>query len=141
MTFSVPENFTVTHTTDIDDFTDQSIGVFAETNGGIYTGYNHKYSPTDCICQVTPSTHLNSRIVGIITSSTQFASHGDALVRVFPSGTYSLGDLLIPDDKNPGYAKVASSEERLQIALEGIVRVKVTSLDTGIDNMVACFLG
>jgi hypothetical protein len=129
-------NTTVTHKTDIEDFTPDQIGTFCETNGGIYSGYS-QITPTDCICQVIQSVELNSKIVGIIVANDTFASHGDALVRI-GAGTYHLGDLLVPDPD--GTARVASQEEKLMIALDAIPRVKITSLTTGIAHMVACFI-
>jgi hypothetical protein len=126
---------TITHVTEIEDFSEDQIGNFCQTNGGIYSKYE-KITSTDCICQVIQSTELNSKIVGIIVSEDKFASHGDALVKVC-SGTYSLGDLLVPEGD---FARVATQEEKMEIAINAIPRVKITSLTTGIEGMVACFI-
>jgi hypothetical protein len=111
-------------------------GVFCETNGGIYTGYE-RIGPTDCICQVQPSKAMSNKIVGIIVSETQFASHGDVLCKVIP-GVYALGDILAPDES--GLCRKATEEEKLMMMINGIPRPKVTSFITGIDNIVACFI-
>ena len=123
---------TITHATNIKG----EIGTFCETNGGIYDGYE-KIDQTDCICQVVQSTTLNTKIVGIITSKSQFASHGDVLVKIVP-GTYKLGDILCPDIS--GKARVATETEKQFMMLNAIPRPKITSLDTKIDGAVACFL-
>ena len=123
---------TVTHRTNITG----EIGTFCETNGGIYDGYD-KIGETDCICQVIQSTTLNSKIVGIITSENEFASHGDVLVKVVP-GTYKLGDILVPDIT--GKARVATETELQYMMLHAIPRPKITSLDTKIESTVACFI-
>ena len=133
-------NATITHKTDeiqgLGESTLAEIGTFCETNGGIYTGYN-EISETDCICQVIQSTTLNPKIVGIITSENQFASHGDVLVKIVP-GTYHLGDILCPDIT--GKARIATETELQYMMLHAIPRPKITSLDTKIEGTVACFL-
>lgn len=133
-------NATITHKTDeiqgLGESTLAEIGTFCETNGGIYTGYN-EISETDCICQVKQSTTLNARIVGIITSENEFASHGDVLVKIVP-GTYHLGDILCPDIT--GKARIATETELQYMMLHAIPRPKITSLDTKIEGTVACFL-
>ena len=125
-------NETITHKTNCDG----EIGTFCETNGGIYDGYE-KIDTTDCICQVIQSTTLNAKIVGVITSENQFASHGDVLMQVVP-GTYKLGDILAPDIT--GRARVATETELQYMMLHAIPRPKITSLNTGIANTVACFI-
>jgi hypothetical protein len=127
-----PASHTITHRTNITG----EIGTFCETNGGIYDGYD-KIGETDCICQVVQSTTLNNKIVGIITSESEFASHGDVLVKVVP-GTYKLGDILVPDIT--GKARVATETELQYMVLHAIPRPKITSLDTKIDSTVACFI-
>ena len=145
---------TITHKTNVIGLTHENItspaeiGTFCETNGGIYDGYE-EIAETDCICQVVQSTTLNSKIVGIITSNDQFASHGDCLVKVVP-GTYKLGDILVPDIT--GYARVATETELQFMMLHAIPRPKITSLepmasalkasptDTKYANMVSCFI-
>ena len=123
---------TITHDTNVTG----EVGTFCETNGGIYDGYD-KIAETDCICQVVQSTELNQRIVGIITGENQFASHGDVLVKVV-NGTYALGDILVPDSS--GKARKATDEEKVFMVVNAIPRAKITSLQTGIDHTVACFL-
>ena len=125
-------NQTVTHKTNVTG----EIGTFCETNGGIYDGYE-KVGETDCICQVVQSNTLNDKIVGVITSPTQFASHGDVLMKVVP-GTYKLGDILAPDIT--GRARVATDTELQYMMLHAIPRPKITSLATGMENTVACFI-
>ena len=128
-------NETITHNTD--DITGEfEIGTFCETNGGIYTGYQ-KIDTTDCICQVQQSNTLNPKIVGVITASNQFASHGDVLVKIVP-GTYHLGDILCPDIT--GKARKATETELQYMMLHAIPRAKITSLDTKIEGTVAAFL-
>jgi hypothetical protein len=129
------DNLTITHRTDIEDFKEEQIGRFCETNGGIYSGYS-EITQTDCICQVKKSVELNSKIVGIMIDDKRFASHGDVLVKVI-DGVYQLGDLLVPDVLG---ARVATQEEKVTIMLNGIPRVKITSLATNIDHVVACFI-
>ena len=130
-------NMTITHKTDEIEHIDKDfIGTFCETNGGIYTGYN-EISETDCICQVQQSNTLNPRIVGIITATNQFASHGDVLVKIVP-GTYHLGDILCPDIT--GKARKATETELQYMMLYAIPRPKITSLDTKIEGTVACFI-
>ena len=123
---------TITHATNVSG----EIGTFCETNGGIYTGYD-KIAETDCICQVVQANTLSTKIVGIICSEDKFASHGDVLVKVVP-GTYKLGDILCPDIS--GLARVATETEKQFMMLNAIPRPKITSLDTKIDNTVACFI-
>ena len=123
---------TITHTTNVTG----EIGTFCETNGGIYDGYDN-ITETDCICQVVQSSTLNNRIVGVITSPNQFASHGDVLMKVVP-GTYKLGDILAPDIT--GRARVATDTELQYMVIHAIPRPKITSLATGIENTVACFI-
>jgi hypothetical protein len=130
------QSHTVTHITDVENFDQEQVGAFCETNGGIYSGYN-RIAPTDCICQVIRSKQLNRKIVGIIVSEDKFASHGDALVKV-GAGTFRVGDLLVP--KGDGTARVATEDDKWQVAINGIPRVKITALATGIPHMVACFL-
>ena len=123
---------TITHHTNVQG----EIGTFCESTGIIYDGYE-SIDETDCICAVQQSSTLNSRIIGIITSDTEFASHGDVLMKVVP-GTYKLGDILAPDIS--GYARVATDTELQYMMLHAIPRPKITSLNTGIDNTVACFI-
>jgi hypothetical protein len=124
---------TITHSTNV---INAEIGTFCETNGGIYDKYS-KIDNTDCICQVVPSNTLNAKIVGIVCSENQFASHGDVLVKVVP-GTYKLGDILVPDIT--GKARVATETELQYMMLHAIPRPKITSLDTKIEGVVACFI-
>ena len=74
------------------------LGCFCESNGKIYNGYE-KITNTDCICQVQVAKSLNKKIVGIITSENQFASHGDVLVKVKDNTELRVGDILCPDSK------------------------------------------
>jgi hypothetical protein len=129
------ESETITHKTEIVNFAKSQIGTFCETNGGIYSGYK-KIDTTDCICQVVTSSTLNPRIVGVITKSDEFASHGDVLLKCI-AGTYSLGQILAPTASG---CRVAEPEEVTYMLEHGIPRAKIISCNTGIENHVACFL-
>ena len=129
----VNSNETVTHTTNVVG----EIGTFCESTGDIYDGYEH-VSHTDCICKVRTSTSLNKRIVGIICSEDEFASHGDVYVRVNDINGLEVGDILCPDEN--GYGKKADEAELMLMVLHAIPRPKITSLDTAFEGYVACFL-
>jgi hypothetical protein len=124
---------TITHSTNIIG----DIGTFCEATGEIYDGYE-KIGQTDCICKVKQSTSLNKKIVGIITSENDFASHGDVLVKVNSLDGLEIGDILVPD--TTGYARKANDGDLMYMMLHSIPMPKVTSLNTGIDNMVATFI-
>ena len=124
---------TVVHKTNVTG----ELGTFCEANGNIYDDYE-KITNTDCICAVQQSTTLNKKIVGIICSDDEFASHGDVLVRVPDGFSGEIGDILCPDDN--GYGKVATEADLMFMMLHAIPRPKITSLDPGIDGYVACFL-
>ena len=123
---------TITHITNVNG----DIGTFCESTGEIYDGYD-KTASTDCICQVKTANGLNPRIVGIICAKNEFASHGDVLVKVVPDN-YELGDILVPTEN--GYGRKATEEEELFMMRKAIPRPKITSLNTGIANTVACFV-
>ena len=124
---------TVTHRTNLIG----ELGTFCEATGYIYDGYE-KISNTDCICAVKQSTSLNKKIVGIICSEDEFASHGDVLVRVNDITGLEVGDILCPDQN--GFGKKANEAELMMMVLHAIPRPKITSLDSGIEGYVACFL-
>ena len=124
---------TITHVTNAAG----EIGTFCESNGEIYDGYE-KIEQTDCICQVQQSTSLNKKIVGIITTENEFASHGDCLVKVNSIEGLEVGDILAPDEN--GCGRKATDEEELFMMRKAIPRPKITSFNTGIDGMVACFI-
>jgi hypothetical protein len=126
-------SMTITHKTDLED---EDAGYFCEMNGEIYTGYE-KVGVTDCICQVKKAMALNRKIVGIMTGRGSFASHGDVLVKVV-AGDYQLGDVLIPGGENG--ARVANDTEKLFVVMNGLPRVRISSLKSGLNGMVACFL-
>ena len=52
--------------------------------------------------------------------------------------TYNVGDILVPGQG--GYGKKPSSDEIMSCILNRIPTAKIISLDTGIDNEVACIL-
>ena len=81
-------------------------------------------------------TNLVERSV-VRTNYGAFASHGDVLVRVIP-GTYEIGDILAPAEN--GYGKLASDEDFSFMLRYNIPRVKITSIETGIENVVAGFI-
>ena len=58
-------------------------------------------------------------------------------MKVVP-GTYKLGDILVPDIT--GLARVATEKELQYMMLHAIPRPKVTSLNTGIEGVVAAFI-
>jgi hypothetical protein len=86
---------------------------------------------------VQTATALNKKIVGIVCSEDEFASHGDVYVRVVP-GNYEVGDILCPDEN--GYGRKASESELMYMMMYAIPRAKITSLDTAFEGYVACFL-
>jgi hypothetical protein len=129
------KSMTVLHMTEI---TNPNIGRFCEATGHIW---HETITITDCICTVELATSLTTRLVGIITSETQFASHGDVLVQV-DDGSYCIGDLLVPTATG---AKVATEEEKLFIMINGLPRVRVMSIGDAIPKIndkvcVACFM-
>jgi hypothetical protein len=71
-----------------------------------------------------------------------FASHGDVLV-IVDDGEYHLGDLLVPTTTG---SRVATEEEKLFIMINGLPRVRVTSIDGNVlpkieeRVCVACFM-
>ena len=123
---------TITHHTNVSG----EIGTFCEATGEIYDGYA-KIDNTDCICKVRSASALSSIVVGIITKDNEFASHGDALVKVVP-GSYNIGDILAPAEN--GYGRKATNEELQFMMLNSIPMVKITSINTGIANTVATFI-
>jgi hypothetical protein len=141
---NVQSSMTITHETDVSDY---NIGRFCESTGLIYSGYeevNVKDCPTkgpgvgitDCITGIKLATTLTTKILGIMTTETQFASHGDVLVKVI-DGEYHLGDLLVPTENG---ARVATEEEKMFIMLNGLPRVRVMSITDNripkLDNQV-----
>ena len=126
---------TITHITNI--VGNFEIGTFCEANGNIYDGYE-KINNTDCICAVKQATLLNKKIVGIISSEDEFASHGDVLVKIAPETICEVGDILCPDER--GYGRVASEDELIFMMMYAIPRPKITCLETGIEGFVACFI-
>ena len=125
-------SMTITHVTNLTG----EIGTFCETTGDVYDGYDN-ISSTNCICCVKQATGLSPKVVGIITSHNEFATHGDVLVKVVDDN-YALGDILTvaPD----GRGKKAQSQDKMFMMINAIPRAKVTSLKTGIANTVAAFL-
>jgi hypothetical protein len=124
---------TITHNTNIVG----DIGTFCEATGEIYDGYE-KIGQTDCICKVKQSTSLNKKIVGIITSENDFASHGDVIVKVNSLDGLEVGDILAPD--STGYARKATEGDLMYMMLHSIPMPKITCLETGIEGFVACFI-
>jgi hypothetical protein len=161
---------TVTHKTDIEWFINEPedhrseependyvagpegpLGRFCEMTGEIFDHPNG-ITITDCICKVRMATEISNKIIGIITKGPQmieeklehgsFASHGDVLV-IVDDGEYHLGDLLVPTLTG---ARVAKADEKLTIMLNGLPRVRVTSIDGNVlpkindRACVACFI-
>jgi hypothetical protein len=130
-------NMTVTHKTEVSE---PEVGRFCETTGEITS--LEQIGITDCICKVKVATTLSNKIMGIITAGGSFASPGDVLV-VVDDGEYHLGDLLVPTETG---ARVATDDDKLFIMLNGLPKVRVTSVDANvlpkINNKVcvACFI-
>ena len=82
---------------------------------------------------------LNKNIVGVLTAVNppKFATHGEVLIKVI-SGTYNLGDILIPTVD--GYGKKATSGEIYDSLFMMIPRAKITALITNIPNTVSAIL-
>ena len=115
------------------------VGTFCETDGTIYDKFKDNIKPTDCICNIKQATSLNKNIIGVTVSTDpiKFATHGDVLIKVV-NDTYNVGDILVPGQG--GYGKKPSSDEIMSCILNRIPTAKIISLDTGIDNEVACIL-
>ena len=130
-------SFTVTHETGANE--ELIVGTFCETDGTIYEKYKDNIKPTDCICNIKQSTSMNKNIIGVTVSTDpiKFATHGDVLLKVV-NDTYNVGDILVPGQG--GYGKKPSSDEIMSCLLNRIPTAKIISLDTGIDNEVACIL-
>ena len=130
-------SFTVTHETGANE--ELIVGTFCESDGTIYEKYKDNIKPDDCICNIKQSTSLNKNIIGVTVSTDpiKFATHGDVLIKVV-NDTYNVGDILVPGQG--GYGKKPSSDEIMSCLLNRIPTAKIISLDTGIDNEVACIL-
>ena len=128
---------TITHLTSSSE--SLVIGTFCETDGTIYDKFKDNVQPTDCICNIKQSTKLNKNIIGITVSTDpiKFATHGDVLIKVV-NDTYNVGDILVPGQG--GYGKKPTSDELMTCLLNKIPTAKITSLETGIDNEVACIM-
>jgi hypothetical protein len=129
---NIQPSMTITHETDVSN---PILGRFCETTGEIYPV---KRSFKDCITGVTVSTSISTKILGIIVSETQFASHGDVLVRIIDS--FSIGDLLVPTENG---SRIATEQEKLFIMMNGLPRVRIMSSEvTKINDQdyVACFI-
>lgn len=139
-TFTAPNisaSFTVTHETGANE--KLIVGTFCETDGTIYEKYKDDIKPDDCICNIKQSTSLNKNIIGVTVSTDpiKFATHGDVLIKVV-NDTYNVGDILVPGEG--GYGKKPTGDELMTCLLNKIPTAKITSLETGIDNEVACML-
>ena len=130
---------TVTHLTGTNNDNELIVGTFCETDGTIYDKFKDNIKPTDCICNIKQSTSMNKNIIGVTVSTDpiKFATHGDVLIKVV-NDTYNVGDILVPGQG--GYGKKPSSDELMSCLLNRIPTAKIISLDTGIDNEVACIL-
>ena len=130
-------SFTVTHETGANE--ELIVGTFCESDGTIYEKFKDNVQPTDCICNIKQATSLNKNIIGVTVSTDpiKFATHGDVLIKVV-NDTYNVGDILVPGQG--GYGKKPSSDEIMSCLLNRIPTAKIISLDTGIDNEVACIL-
>jgi hypothetical protein len=140
---------TVTHKTNIIGFTPDQIGTFCETTGELADVYDKDgvpYVPSldracDAICKVRHSTSLNDKVLGIITDSHTFMSHGDCLCRVINtvdwSIVYELGDTLVPDIQ--GLCRKATHTERKFAANHQLHLPRITALFPGCE-FVAAFM-
>ena len=135
---NISASFTVTHETGSSDTT-LTPGTFCETDGTIYEKYKDNIKPDDCICNIKQSKELNKNIIGVTISTDpiKFATHGDVLIKVV-NDTYNVGDILVPGEG--GYGKKPTGDELMTCLLNKIPTAKITSLETGIDNEVACML-
>jgi hypothetical protein len=131
---------TITHETNIIDFTPDRIGCFAQSTGELADVYGADFTPTltrpcDAIVKVRPSTTLNTAILGIIVDDHTFASHGDVLATVIQGPTYEIGQLLVPDES--GLCRIATEQEKRTITFEGLPRVRITGLVAGAEFVLA----
>ena len=93
----------------------------------------------NCTCKVKQSETRNKNIVGVVThigidNKCRFATHGDVLIKATPA-TYAIGDVLVPHTS--GLAKKGTTEEIMDCIVNGIPKLKITSLETKIPNTVA----
>ena len=130
---------TITHLTGTNNDNELIVGTFCETDGTIYEKHKDNIKPDDCICNIKQSTSLNKNIIGVTVSTDpiKFATHGDVLIKVV-NDTYNVGDILVPGQG--GYGKKPTSDELMTCLLNKIPTAKITSLETGIDNEVACIM-
>jgi hypothetical protein len=129
---------TVTHRTNIVGFAPDQIGTFCESTGELADVYDRggvPYVPTldracDAIVKVRHSTALNDKVLGIITDSRTFGSHGDILCRVINtvdwSIVYEVGEILVPDIQ--GLCRIATHTERKFAAYHQIHLPRITAL-------------
>jgi hypothetical protein len=132
---------TITHQTNIIDFDPSQIGTFCASTGELANVYGTDYVPTleratDAICKVRATNMISSSVVGIITGPNTFASHGDVLC-VVDEGSYNVGDIIVPS--STGLCRIATNDEKLLIAINGMPRVKITAIFPEKD-FVCCFI-
>jgi hypothetical protein len=137
-----PQSQTITHRTNIVNYSPEQIGTFCETMGEISDVYGINYVPTleratDAIVKVKQCTSVNSKIMGIITKWNQFMTHGDGLCRVVDD-TYTLGDILVPDET--GLCRKASQEEALFCTINQIHLPRVSAKISNNAEIVAIFM-
>jgi hypothetical protein len=133
---------TITHNTNIIDYSSDQIGTFCETTGDLADVYGTDYIPTlerscDAIVKIKQSNTLNPKIIGIITDQNNFMSHGDVLCRVIDD-IYNIGDLLVPD--TTGLFGKGTQDEITICAVNQIHLPKVTARVPGNNEIVACFM-
>jgi hypothetical protein len=125
----VSSSHTITHQTHVDNYKPTQLGRFCVSTGNIWRGYS-KPDFTDCICEVEVITDAtikanNTNIIGVIVSETEFATHGDVLIKVDNGVEPKLGDLLFPTGTG---ARVATKDDKMFMCLNKIPTAKVIAI-------------
>jgi hypothetical protein len=133
---------TITHKTNINNYTSEQIGTFCETTGEIANVYGDNYTPStdkacDAIVKVKQTNILSGKVLGIIVDADKFATHGDVVCRV-DEDEYELGDILTPS--STGLTRKATQEERLLMLICGVPMVKITAKISDNSEVVCCFI-
>jgi hypothetical protein len=137
--FYMKPRFETKRTPRMIEVTDEETGEVFQQKEVEFTQEPIPWNPyEDCICKIKQSTELNKNIVGVIThidgNKCRFATHGDCLIKVV-NGSYNLGDVIIPT--TGGLGKKGIDQEIMTCLVQGIPKLKVTSLNTNIPNTLA----
>jgi hypothetical protein len=140
----LPSSHTITHRTNIIDYTPQTIGCFCSTTNELADVYDSGYIPTlnrpcDAICKVRPATELTAKVIGIIADDHTIISHGDCLVVVKQGPTYEVGDILTVDSS--GLCRKADEQDKLFMLMNRVPMPKITIVFPPPCEFVACFIG